>query len=168
MRYMATYDLMETMRNTNQWLGASAKAVAAYPAMSLVPNPFLQWVGAWGEVTERSFARMAAKPDWGIQSIPAEDGRDHVISVESVVSRPFKYACSWRSWRPVSHREKRTNSAGLWEHGAAAASSMFFVRDSSMACRATATMPISPNGCSTRSVDLANMAFLKAMQRALR
>ncbi|AML49957.1 polyhydroxyalkanoate depolymerase [Falsihalocynthiibacter arcticus] len=89
MRYMATYDMMETMRNTNEWLGASAKAVAAFPAMGLVPNPFLQWIGAWGDVTERSFARMAVKPDWGIHSIPAEDGCDHLVSVESVFSRPF-------------------------------------------------------------------------------
>ena len=26
MKQMATYDLMETMRNTNEWLGASARA----------------------------------------------------------------------------------------------------------------------------------------------
>lgn len=89
MRYMATYDLMETMRNTNEWLGASAKAIAAYPAMSLAPNPFLEWVGAWGEVTERSFARMVTKPDWGIHSIAMDDGRDHLVSTESIVSRPF-------------------------------------------------------------------------------
>jgi poly(3-hydroxybutyrate) depolymerase len=29
MRQMATYDLMETMRNTNEWLGASARAMAS-------------------------------------------------------------------------------------------------------------------------------------------
>jgi poly(3-hydroxybutyrate) depolymerase len=28
MRYMLTYDLMESMRNTNQWLGATARAMA--------------------------------------------------------------------------------------------------------------------------------------------
>ncbi|MDE0590158.1 polyhydroxyalkanoate depolymerase [Halocynthiibacter sp. C4] len=89
MRYMATYDLMETMRNTNQWLGASAKAFASYPGLALSPNPMVQWVAAWGEVTERSFARMVAKPDWGIHSIPSDDGRDHIVSVEPVVERPF-------------------------------------------------------------------------------
>ena len=42
-----------------------------------------------GEVTERSFARMAVKPDWGIYSIPADDGRDHMVSVEKrVVTQP--------------------------------------------------------------------------------
>jgi poly(3-hydroxybutyrate) depolymerase len=51
MKYMATYDMMEAMRNTNQWLGATAKSMAAYPMFSLMPNPALQWLGAWGDVT---------------------------------------------------------------------------------------------------------------------
>lgn len=41
MRFMMTYDLMETVRNTNQWLGASAKAMASYPVFSTMPNPAL-------------------------------------------------------------------------------------------------------------------------------
>ena len=51
MRFMASYDMMETIRNTNEWLGASAKAMAAYPAFAIAPNPALEWLGAWGEVT---------------------------------------------------------------------------------------------------------------------
>ncbi len=89
MRYMATYDLMETMRNTNEWLGATASALANYPAVAALPNPMVQWMAAWGDVTERSFARMVAKPDWGIYSVVGADGQDHVISVETVVERPF-------------------------------------------------------------------------------
>jgi poly(3-hydroxybutyrate) depolymerase len=89
MKYMASYDLMESLRNTNAWLGASAKAIASYPAFALVPNPMLQWAAAWGEVTERSFERMVAKPDWGIRSIPAADGQDHLIDEEVVVEKPF-------------------------------------------------------------------------------
>jgi poly(3-hydroxybutyrate) depolymerase len=89
MRYMATYDLMETMRNTNQWLGASALSLASYPAFSMVPNPMFEWVAAWGEVTERTFQRMITKPDWGIESITGEDGRDHLITVEVEVTRAF-------------------------------------------------------------------------------
>lgn len=89
MKYMATYDLMESLRNTNAWLGASARAIASYPAFALVPNPMLQWAAAWGEVTERSFERMIAKPDWGIRSIPATDGQDHLIDVNVVVEKPF-------------------------------------------------------------------------------
>jgi poly(3-hydroxybutyrate) depolymerase len=89
MRYMATYDLMESLRNTNQWLGASALSLASYPLFSVVPNPALQWMAAWGEVTERSFKRMVAKPDWGIRTFTHEDGRDHLVNIETVVSRPF-------------------------------------------------------------------------------
>ncbi|SFA95082.1 poly(3-hydroxybutyrate) depolymerase [Poseidonocella pacifica] len=89
MKYMVTYDLMETVRNTNQWLGASAKALASYPAFAMLPNPTVQWMAAWGDVTERSFERMVAKPDWGIHSFTCDDGKDHLVSVETVVERPF-------------------------------------------------------------------------------
>ncbi len=89
MRYMLTYDLYETARNTNQWMGASALSLASYPITGLVPNPFFQVMAAWGEVTERSFARMVAKPDWNITSVVAEDGRDHVVSVEIDIKRAF-------------------------------------------------------------------------------
>ena len=89
MKYMATYDLMESIRNTNQWLGASALALGSYPMTGLVPNPFFQLLAAWGEVTERSFARMVAKPDWNILTVVGVDGRDHVVSVEVEQSRPF-------------------------------------------------------------------------------
>ncbi len=89
MRYMMTYDLMETLRNTNQWMGASALSMASYPIFALTPNPALQWMAAWGEVTERTFQRMVVKPDWGIESITGEDGRDHLINVETIIERPF-------------------------------------------------------------------------------
>ncbi|MEO0370052.1 MAG: polyhydroxyalkanoate depolymerase [Pseudomonadota bacterium] len=89
MRYMVTYDWMETLRNTNQWLGATALSMSSYPLFSMVPNPAFQWMAAWGEVTERTFQRMVVKPDWGIESITGEDGRDHLIRVEPVVERPF-------------------------------------------------------------------------------
>ncbi len=103
MRYMATYDLMETMRNTNQWLGASALALGSYPITGLFPNPFFQMVAAWGEVPERSFARMVAKPDWGINSMVTEDGRDHVVEIDTVVKRPFGDLIHFR----VSGRKER-------------------------------------------------------------
>ncbi|MCB1350518.1 MAG: polyhydroxyalkanoate depolymerase, partial [Maritimibacter sp.] len=89
MRYMATYDLMETLRNTSQWMGASARALGAYPAFAAMPSPFMSWLTAWGEVAERSFARMVVKPDWGIFSVVGADGRDHVVAVEKVVQKPF-------------------------------------------------------------------------------
>ncbi len=89
MRYMMTYDLMETIRNTNQWMGATALSMASYPIWGVVPNPTFRLMAAWGDVTERSFSRMVAKPDWGIDTVVASDGRDHVVSVETEISRPF-------------------------------------------------------------------------------
>ncbi|MEM1301608.1 MAG: polyhydroxyalkanoate depolymerase [Pseudomonadota bacterium] len=89
MRYMITYDLMETARNTNQWLGATAKAMASYPAVAMIPNPAMQWLAAWGEVTERTFSRMVAKPDWSLESLTTDDGKDHLIEIETVLERPF-------------------------------------------------------------------------------
>jgi poly(3-hydroxybutyrate) depolymerase len=89
MRYMAGYDMMETMRNTNQWMGATAQAIASYPMFSMIPNPAMNWMAAWGEVTERAFKRMIVKPDWNIPSILGEDGRDHVVEVVPVVERAF-------------------------------------------------------------------------------
>jgi len=86
---MMTYDLMETMRNTNQWLGATALSMASYPIWGVVPNPAFRLIAAWGEVTERSFSRMVAKPDWGINTIVGADGRDHIVAIESEITRPF-------------------------------------------------------------------------------
>lgn len=88
-RYMMTYDLMETARNTNEWLGATARAMASYPAFALSMNPMLPMMAAWGEVTERTFSRMIAKPDWGIRSIVGPDGQDHLVDVKTVVEKPF-------------------------------------------------------------------------------
>ncbi|MBL4929876.1 polyhydroxyalkanoate depolymerase [Fuscibacter oryzae] len=89
MKYMATYDLMESVRNTNEWMGATARAMASYPAFALTMNPMLSLMAAWGEVTERSFSRMVVKPDWGIRSIPGPEGQDHLVDVKTVVEKPF-------------------------------------------------------------------------------
>jgi len=88
-RYMMTYDLMETARNTQQWMGASAKALASYPVFAMAPNPALNWMAAWGEVTERTFERMVVKPDWGIRTFTCEDGKDHLVEINRIVERPF-------------------------------------------------------------------------------
>ncbi|MFD1342857.1 polyhydroxyalkanoate depolymerase [Litorisediminicola beolgyonensis] len=89
MRYMAIYDMMETVRNTQQWLGATARTMASYPAFAMLPVPAIQWMAAWGEVTERSFERMVVKPDWGIRTFTCEDGRDHLVDIRTVIERPF-------------------------------------------------------------------------------
>ncbi|MDQ2065723.1 polyhydroxyalkanoate depolymerase [Xinfangfangia sp. CPCC 101601] len=89
MKYMATYDLMESARNTHEWLGASARAFASYPLFAMSMNPMLPMMAAWGDVAERSFSRMIAKPDWGIRSIAMPDGQDHLVDEKIVVERPF-------------------------------------------------------------------------------
>ncbi|WP_426037364.1 polyhydroxyalkanoate depolymerase [Cypionkella sp. TWP1-2-1b2] len=89
MKYMATYDLMESIRNTNEWMGATARAMASYPAFSMTMSPMLNVMAAWGEVTERSFGRMVVKPDWGIRSIPGPDAQDHLVDVVPVVEHAF-------------------------------------------------------------------------------
>lgn len=89
MRFMATYDLMEATRNTTQWLGATARTMATYPGMSLLPTPAFQMMAAWGEVTERAFSRMITKPDWGIISVACADGRDHMVQIDKVQERAF-------------------------------------------------------------------------------
>lgn len=89
MKGMMTYDLMESIRNTNEWMGASARAFASYPIWGLAPNPAFKVLSAWGRVTERSFARMVIKPDWGIPSIVGDDGRDHMVEETVEIARPF-------------------------------------------------------------------------------
>lgn len=84
-----SYDAMETMRNSCEWAGASARALASYPAFAMFPSPMFKMMSAWGRVTERSFARMVIKPDWKIPPIVSEEGQDHVIYVEPVIERPF-------------------------------------------------------------------------------
>lgn len=86
---IVSYDAMETIRNTNEWLGATARAMASYPMFALNPHPALKLMSAWGHVTERSFARMIIKPDWEIPPIAGEYGQDHVVYVEKEIERPF-------------------------------------------------------------------------------
>ena len=89
MKYMASYDFMESMRNTQEWMGATAMAVASYPVFALSMNPMFNLTAAWGQVTERSFGRMIAKPDWGIRSIVGPSGQDHIVDEKIVVEKPF-------------------------------------------------------------------------------
>lgn len=86
---IVSYDAMETIRNTNEWLGATARAVGSYPAFALSLNPAFKLMSAWGRVTERSFARMVIKPGWRIPAIPGADGQDHIVYVEPVMRRAF-------------------------------------------------------------------------------
>ncbi len=89
MRFMAAYDMMETARNANAWLGATARTMGSFPATAMVPNPMFKMMAAWGEVTERSFGRMNVKPDWNIPPLPSHDGHDMVVEPQVEVARPF-------------------------------------------------------------------------------
>lgn len=102
-RGIISYDAMETIRNTNEWLGATARAIASYPMFAMVPHPAFKMMGAWGRVTERSFARMVIKPGWQIPPIPGEDGQDHIVYVEPVIRRAFGDLVHFR----VARREPR-------------------------------------------------------------
>ena len=106
MRFMASYDMMETIRNTNEWMGASAKAIAAYPVFSIMPNPALEMLGAWGEVAERSFSRMAAKPDWNIPPFVGSTGTDRLVSIEVVKAGAFGDLIHFRVQGRVEKRRK--------------------------------------------------------------
>ena len=89
MRYMMTYDMMETTRIMNQWIGATAQAAGAIPAFGAIPHPAFKMMEAWGEVAERSFSRMVVKPDWGIDAVVGDDGRDHIVTPTPEIRRPF-------------------------------------------------------------------------------
>ena len=86
---LISYDMMETMRNTSEWMGASARAIASYPAFAMIPHPMFRVMSAWGRVTERSFARMVIKPDWNIPPIAGPDGQDHIVYIEPEIKRDF-------------------------------------------------------------------------------
>ena len=99
-----SYDAMETIRNSYEWMGASARAISSYPAFALIPHPMFKLMSAWGRVTERSFARMVIKPDWQIPPILGEEGQDHLVYVDKELRKPFgdllHFRVARRSERP--------------------------------------------------------------------
>lgn len=105
-RGILSYDAMETIRNTNEWMGASARAIASYPVFALMPSPAFKMLSAWGRVTERSFARMVIKPDWEIPPIAGKEGQDHIVYVEPELERPFGNLVRFRVARrePMARR----------------------------------------------------------------
>lgn len=84
----ATYDLTESLRQSSEWMGATAKAFWSNPAFGLTGNPLPAAFAAWGEVTERAFSRMVIKPDWGIDTV-VSDGCEYPVNVKTIVSKPF-------------------------------------------------------------------------------
>ncbi len=85
---MLRYDTQESLRLSNQWIGASAKAFWGQPAFALSPSPLPSLIAAWGAVTERAWARIAATPDWGIDNVVSR-GNDHVVTTRTEHDKPF-------------------------------------------------------------------------------
>ena len=63
--------------------------MASYPAFAMFPNPAMEWMAAWGEVTERSFSRMVMKPDWNIPPFVGSTGQDRTVVIEHEITRDF-------------------------------------------------------------------------------
>ncbi|MFC3053010.1 polyhydroxyalkanoate depolymerase [Kordiimonas pumila] len=101
-----TYDYFESLRQTNQWLGATTKAFWRNPAFGLTPSPIPRVLAGWGEVVERAHSRVQAKPDWGIETIVIDE-REYVVSADTVVDKPF---CNLIHFR-VNRKETRKKPA---------------------------------------------------------
>ena len=99
------YDYNESLRQSCAWVGATTKAFWQNPAFALSPSPLPTLFAAWGEVTERSAERVAAKPDWGIESVVSGD-RDYVVNKRTELERPFCDLIHFTAGRdrPVSRR----------------------------------------------------------------
>jgi len=97
--------MTESMRLSNLWLGATAKAFWSNPAFGLAANPLPATFAAWGEVSERAFQRLAVKPDWGIDSV-VTSGRDYLVSIETILEKPFGRLLEFKVKRPAVKRPK--------------------------------------------------------------
>jgi len=89
MHLMATYGLMEAARETTRRMGVAAQMIGASPLFSTFPTPGSKILSAWGEVTERSCARMSVKPDWGITDLVGKRGANYKVKTEVILSRAF-------------------------------------------------------------------------------
>ncbi len=103
MRNLPTYDLLDAGRITAEWMGASARAFWTNPMWGLVPSPVPRLMAAWGEVTERAFQRMVAKPDWGVETVLVGE-RERVVRIERVIERPFGDLIHFVADRPTPPR----------------------------------------------------------------
>lgn len=88
MYQMFSYDLAEAIRSTNHWIGTTAKTVARSPFLAGIPNPALAYVGAWGEVAERSFDCITHKPSWQIDEVVSDSGF-YQVNIQTIVQKPF-------------------------------------------------------------------------------
>nr|WP_325251194.1 polyhydroxyalkanoate depolymerase [Amylibacter sp.] len=80
--------MSESMRQSSAWVGATTKAFWQNPAFSVTMSPFPALFAAWGEVTERTFEKVATKPSWGIDSVVSNDS-DYPVSKKIELELPF-------------------------------------------------------------------------------
>ena len=86
--------LMESVRNTNEWMGATASVRwPAYPAFALSMNPALPLMAAWGEVTERSFGADGGQARLGH---PVDRGGPMAPTISSML-KPVSRTALWQS-----------------------------------------------------------------------
>ncbi len=85
---MTVYDMSESIRQTNAWVGATTKAFWSNPAFSVTMSPIPSLFAAWGEVTERTFEKVSTKPSWGIESVVSKD-RDYPVTKKVDLELPF-------------------------------------------------------------------------------
>ncbi|MBR9862325.1 MAG: polyhydroxyalkanoate depolymerase [Rhodobacteraceae bacterium] len=82
------YDMSESMRQSSAWVGATTKAFWQNPAFSVTMSPLPALFSAWGEVTERTFEKVATKPSWGIDSVVSADS-DYPVTKQIELELPF-------------------------------------------------------------------------------
>ncbi|MBC6442376.1 MAG: polyhydroxyalkanoate depolymerase [Rhodobacteraceae bacterium] len=85
---MTLYDMSEGARQGAAWWGATTKAFWRNPVFLTALSPYPALFAAWGQVTERSFERVATRPDWGIESVVSRD-RDYVVTQKVRMDLPF-------------------------------------------------------------------------------
>ena len=86
---MALYDMIESTRVACEWAGATARLWGSHPATVLCSPAHASLARGWGEVCEKSFSRLAARPDWGLTPVTGEDGRDHPVVRNVACAMPF-------------------------------------------------------------------------------
>ena len=99
------YDYFESMRQSGQWMGATAQAFWRNPVFALAPTPLPATFAAWGEVAERAFEKVASKPDWGIDSV-VSDHCEYVVRVDTLIDKPFGKLIHFKVGRAESKKRR--------------------------------------------------------------
>ena len=99
------YDYFESLRQSGQWMGATAQAFWRNPVFALSPTPMPAAFAAWGEVAERAFEKVASKPDWGIDSV-VSDHCEFVVKIDTLIDKPFGKLIHFRVGRATPKKRR--------------------------------------------------------------